>query len=149
MPQLVAFGMLVSVAFVRFGVLDSPLGQLGWSCMSCRIVLLGYFLRLRHVLLVLDGQPIPRTKNSSFHRQLASPGPCPKTVVVACCVAAHALDGSVGRGHCDVIFLAKSIGVRLRLDVLSTEESSAQLLPVGAVRSRWRGSSGASVSRRF
>ncbi len=58
-PQLIALGLLLSLAFARFGALESTLGivGLGVHLLSWGL-LLRYLLRLRHVLPVLDGQPI-------------------------------------------------------------------------------------------
>ena len=56
-PQLIAFGLLLSLAFARFGALQSTLGivGLGVHLLSWGL-LLRYLLRLRHVLPVLDGR---------------------------------------------------------------------------------------------
>lgn len=127
-PQLVAFGMLVSVAFVRFGVLDSPLGQLGLALhVVSWIVLLGYFLRLRHVLPVLDGQPI-LDDEQPFPPPSGQPKARAQRPSLWPAVSLRTRSMAQVEVIRDVIFREVD-GVRLRLDVYRPKDRPAQLLP--------------------
>ena len=58
-PQLIGFGVLLTVAFVRFGVLESTLGLVGLGLHGISWALLARYLwQLRRVVPILDGQPI-------------------------------------------------------------------------------------------